>query len=129
MKSYTRGKSGKHAKHKRCKSYLIFPTPTIFAAARLSVNHITRESFSAHHKRSKCNSIAYNSLHVELFIRSFSHCMAYIFLIQCYVSTTASTAGVRIDKTVRDGTVEIISNIALDKIIIPKLHYINAILI
>ena len=55
--------------------------------------------------------------------------MAYIFVIQWHVSATTSTAGVRIDKTVRGGTAETISNIALDNIILPKLHLINAILI
>ena len=50
--------------------------------------------------------------------------MTYIFLIQCHVSTTTSSAGVRTDKRVRGCTAETIPNIALDNIIVPKLHLI-----
>ena len=49
-----------------CSSNFMLPTSTIFAAAWLSVNHLTCEPSRTGAKDRKENSIAFSSLHVEL---------------------------------------------------------------
>lgn len=55
---------------KRCKSNFMLPISTIFAAALLSVNHLTCHPDSNGLNDSRANAIASNSRQVELFCAS-----------------------------------------------------------
>lgn len=74
---------------KRCKSNFMLPISTIFAAALLSVNHLTCHPDSNGLNDSRANAIASNSRQVELFCASDeSHNLWHISVL--LIKTVAS---------------------------------------